>query len=57
MWQNLIVVIAVSAAVCYVVWSLAPQSFRRRIATRWGGHVDRGSCADCAARNNPRSSR
>jgi hypothetical protein len=63
MWQNLIVGIAVSAAVCYVVWSLAPRSFRRWISTRWSGRLewlvrraDHGGCADCAARSHTRSS-
>lgn len=64
MWQNLIVIVAVSVAALYVFWSLAPKSVRRWAATRWGGRMtwlarsaDSSGCADCAARNNTRSSR
>jgi hypothetical protein len=64
MWQNFIVIVAVSAAALYVFWSLAPKSFRSWVANRWGGritwlarYVDQSSCADCAVRNNTRSSR
>ncbi|MEN9527396.1 MAG: hypothetical protein RLY56_1347 [Pseudomonadota bacterium] len=64
MWQNLIVTAAVVVASLYVVWSLAPASFRRWIATRWGGRftwlarsAKQSGCADCAARSEARSSR
>lgn len=64
MWQNLIVVVAVSVAALYVFWSLAPRVVREWVATRWGGRVpwlsrraDKGGCAECAASNKTRSLR
>ena len=64
MWQNLIVVVAVSVAALYVFWSLAPRVVREWVATRCGGRVpwlsrrpDQGGCAECAASNKTRSLR
>ncbi len=64
MWQNLVVIFAVSVAALYVIWSLAPRVVREWVATRCGGRVpwlarrvDEGGCAECAASNKTRSSR
>jgi len=64
MWQNLVVIFAVSVAALYVFWSLAPRVVREWVATLCGGRVtwlarrvDQGGCAKCAASNKTRALR
>jgi hypothetical protein len=62
MWQNLIVIAAVATAALYVVWSLAPTSLKRWMATRWGGRftwlarsAKQSGCAACTVQGEKRS--